>query len=592
MKHNYKLFLLPVLFAVLVLACNKVADLPHYGKGTSVQLTASTSSVVLAEADSTKGVVNFSWTSPEYSIDSSVVKYLLEIDTAGRQFAMAATFQVNGHLTTTLTGRDLNAVLLNFGYAPAKSHKLEVRVVSSYQNNNERYVSNTQELVVTPYGDPAKLSVSQSTISPTLANASQPGVEFSWAPAFAGYTGQVIYTIQYDSATKNFANLHELDPDTNVIKKALTQGEINETALNVKVAGGTAGKVEYRLKAMTMQGAITYSNTVAVTINSYLPILRFYLPGSYQSAAGYGNDWTPETAPELVRDLRPDALNRLYYTYIYLPAGAEFKVTQGRSWDVNYGGTGGDLASGSPNNLKVTTAGYYRVSVDRVNLKYDIREGRMGFVGGGTGAGWTPPNVFPAYAMGAAATNLFVGLTDLTVDGWKMIDGDSWNDGSNTVGETRSYGSAAGPGGPLEINGPSNFAAVTTAGRYRTIWDGRNVDNVVYQMSPATEMRVVGNGIDEAGVGEWSPGTSPQMTYTGNGIWTITIKLKADKDIKFLAGNDWGAFDYEDASGGSQAVGTAKKIRWDGSDNFKTPATGGTYTITLNENTQTVTIGL
>ena len=80
------------------------------------------------------------------------------------------------------------------------------------------------------------------------------------------------------------------------------------------------------------------------------------------------------------------------------------------------------------------------------------------------------------------------------------------------------------------------------------------------------------------------------MTYNGNGVWSITLTLVAGKDIKFLAGNAWGAFDYEDNSGGSTATGTPRKIKWEGGDNFKTPVTTGSYTITLNEYTQTVTI--
>jgi len=48
------------------------------------------------------------------------------------------------------------------------------------------------------------------------------------------------------------------------------------------------------------------------------------------------------------------------------------------------------------------------------------------------------------------------------------------------------------------------------------------------------------------------------------------------------AGDDWGAFDYEDAGGG--------KIIYDGSNNFSTPAAAGSYTITLNENTGSYTI--
>jgi hypothetical protein len=68
------------------------------------------------------------------------------------------------------------------------------------------------------------------------------------------------------------------------------------------------------------------------------------------------------------------------------------------------------------------------------------------------------------------------------------------------------------------------------------IWDGRDVNNIKYEMSPATEMRVVGDGMNMTGVNDWDPPTSPQMLYTGNGIWTITVTLKANKEIKFWQG--------------------------------------------------------
>jgi hypothetical protein len=344
--------------------------------------------------------------------------------------------------------------------------------------------------------------------------------------------------------------------------------------------------VDYRIKAVTAQGAVSISNIVSVTIQTYIPILRFYLPGGYQGGTGNGNDWDPGSAPELIRDLRPGALNKLYYIYLYLPAGAQFKFTQGRAWDVNYGGTGGNLSPGG-DNLTVATAGIYRISLDRTSMKYDIREGRMGFVGGATGAGWSPPNTFPNFAMGNPERNLFVGVTTFTTGGWKLIDNNDWNNGDLTVTNARSYGSSGGSGSLLAIN-DNNMPDITTAGRYRVIWNGRNADEVRYEISPATEMRLVGDGIQ--GVSAWDPGASPSLTYSGNGRWTITTNLLANKDIKFLAGNAWGAFDYEDNSGGSQGVGTARKIKWEGGDNFKTPAVAGTYTIVLDEQKQTVTI--
>lgn len=575
------------LLILLVLAgCAKAPELTYHKNGTAVTLSSSAASIAPTAADSNKVILTLNWTSPEYATDTNTYKYILELDSSTKNFTKPNTIIQTGARSKTFTGKEINNMLLNYGFALGVPVDLDFRITSSYSNNNELYKSNILKVRVTPYNDPSVLTTEKTSVSGTLNTAGDPSNKFTWTPSFTGYSGVVTYTLQYDSATKNFASLNEIAVGASTYLKQLNVGEMNDAALNEGVAGGTTGKVDFRIKAVTAQGAISYSNTVSVTINTYIPLLRFYMPGSYQSSTGQGTDWTPSNAPELIRDLRPAALNKLYYIYIWLPAGAEFKITQGRSWDVNYGGTGGDLAAGA-SNLKVTNAGYYRISIDRTSLKYDIREGRMGFVGGATGAGWNPPNVFPNYAMGLASTNLFVGLTDLTVDAWKMIDHNDWNSGDINVTNARSYGSAGGSGSTMEVNG-GNVPAVATAGRYRAMWDGRNPDNIKYEISPATEMRVVGNGIQ--GVPDWNPGASPQMTYMGAGKWQITVTLVAGKDIKFLAGNDWGAFDYEDNSGGSTATGVARKIKWEGGDNFKTPAATGSYTIILDEHAQTVTI--
>ncbi|MBC7849738.1 MAG: SusE domain-containing protein, partial [Chitinophagaceae bacterium] len=453
MRAIKSLFVLLIGIASMVAACTKVDELPFYESGAPVTLTASKTDVAPTIADSNSNVVSFIWSDPNYSTDTSNYKFLLEIDSTGRNFAKKTVKEISGDLGTGFTGREINAILLNNGFSLGVPITMDVRVVSSYANNNERYESNVVTVKFTPYSDPSKLTSNQISVEPALATAGQNALTFSWTPSFPGYSGTINYMIQYDSAGKNFANPKDIAVGSQLYSKGITQGEINETALSSGVPGGNTGKIDYRVKATTAQGAISYSNLFSVMIKSYVPILRFYLPGDYQAATGNGANWDPPTAPELIRDLRPAVLNKLYYTYIYLPAGAKFKVTQGRSWDVNYGGTAGTLVANGP-EFTVATAGVYRVSIDRTTMKYDIRNGRMGFVGGGTGAGWTPPNVFPAFAMGAPADNLFIGVTDLTVDAWKLIDNNEWNNGSNAVDETRSYGTGSPSGSTLEINGP------------------------------------------------------------------------------------------------------------------------------------------
>ena len=587
MKNSMKLFSLGLVLVLGVLACTKVADLPYYNHGNAVTLSSNFSSVTSTLADSNRVVVNFSWTTPNYDTDTTNYKYVLSIDSANRNFAKEVTKTVVGVRSTTLTGRELNNILLNYGFTPGRPYSLDVKVTSSYGNNNQKLESNVLRVTVTPFDDPSVLVSQYATITPTMAGSNDPGNTFTWTRAFIAYTGDITYTLQYDSAGKNFASPRDFAVGVNRLTVTLTQFEMNETALNKGVAGGTAGKMDYRIKAVTALGAVSYSNTVSVLINTYVPILRFYMPGGYQSATGNGNNWDPTTAPELIRDVRTEAMNKLYYIYLYLPAGAEFKVTQGRDWAINYGGTSNNLIAGGA-NFSVSTAGVYRVSIDRANMKYDIREGRMGFVGGATGAGWSPAAAFPNYALGHPEKNLFVGLTDLnSAGGWKLIDHNDWNNGDITAFNARSYGSAGGSGSTMQINS-ANMPDVSTTGRYRVIWDGRDVNNIKYEISPATEMRVVGNGL--TGIADWNPGASPLMTYSGNGVWTITVALDANEDIKFVAGNAWGAFDYEDNSGGSQSTGTPRRIKWEGGSNFKTPTAAGTYTITLDEKNQTVTI--
>lgn len=593
MKNILKIVVAVFALTALFAACSKIDNLhktdplPVFQSGVSPVLTSSVNTVAATLADSSNTIITFNWTDPKYANDASTTKYVLEIDTTGGNFSNPASKITTAVLTTGFTGRELNAILLGYGFPVGTAKSVDVRVISSYANNNERYVSNIVKVTTTVFADPSTLSASATSVSLSLANAASNAIDFSWNRAFTGYTGVISYSLQYDSAGKGFASPLEFSlSSAAALSRSVLQGDLNTAAINSGIPGGTSGKLEFRVKAVTALGAVVYSNVYLLSVDTYFPIRRFYMPGGYQAATGNGNDWDPPTAPEFIRDQRAGLLNNMYYIYIFIPGGQEFKITQGRSWGINYGGTGGNLVAGGA-NFSVPTSGYYRISFNASTMKYDIREGRMGFVGGATGAGWNPPNVFPSYALGGAATNLFVGLTDLTTDGWKLIDNDQWNNGSNAVDETRSYGSTGASGSSLETNG-ANFPNITTAGRYRVIWDGRDRDNVKYEMSAGTEMRVVGDGMQ--GVNAWDPGTSPQMTYLGNGKWQASLTLIAGKDIKFLAGNAWGAFDYEDNSGGTTATGVARSIKWEGGDNFKTPAVTGTYTITLDENAQTVTI--
>src|SRR5438045_1175798 len=243
---NFALLLTSATF--FFVACEKVKDLPNYKLGNPVTLTPSATSVTPGVGDSTKTVLTLNWSFPNYATDSAHMKYIVEIDSTGRNFAKEVTKTVTKNLSTTFTGRDLNTLLLNNGYKAGKAAKLDIRVTSSYANNNEKYISNVVQVTVTPYADPAKLATENTTVTGSLANASQHSNTFTWSSAFPGYSGTVAYTIQYDSAGKNFVSPQEIVVGNSIYSKSMTQAEMNTTAINSGIPmNSKTGKVEYRI---------------------------------------------------------------------------------------------------------------------------------------------------------------------------------------------------------------------------------------------------------------------------------------------------------------------------------------------------------
>lgn len=156
MKYLSKILVLALVIAGFS-ACNKVADLPLYSNGTAAVLSASVTSLAPVPADSNKTVLTLSWTNPHHATDSATEKYVVEIDSAGRNFAKATSRTIVGALSTSFIAKDLNAILLSYGFAYNTAYDMDIRVTSSYGNNNERIASNTIRVKVTTYKIPPKV---------------------------------------------------------------------------------------------------------------------------------------------------------------------------------------------------------------------------------------------------------------------------------------------------------------------------------------------------------------------------------------------------------------------------------------------------
>jgi starch-binding outer membrane protein SusE/F len=159
MKSLYKIFGVAMVAALGFTACDKANDVPTFDKGAASALTSSVATVAALPADSNNTVLTLNWTDPKYATDASKVKYVLEMDSTGKNFARAFSWTFTGTRTVSLLAKDLNNLLLgaSFNYAFNIVCDMEFRITSSYGNNNEAYRSNVVRVKVTPYKIPPRV---------------------------------------------------------------------------------------------------------------------------------------------------------------------------------------------------------------------------------------------------------------------------------------------------------------------------------------------------------------------------------------------------------------------------------------------------
>ncbi|RYY62269.1 MAG: SusF/SusE family outer membrane protein [Chitinophagaceae bacterium] len=564
--------------------------------------TPATSSSVVLNAATPDQAVTFSWSAATPGLTTApTYKVIMALRTGGDLATPLLEFDAQGNTSLDLTYTAIDAALSGKGIAAAAVTELNWSVVAT---NGDKTVmaSNVFIITVKRFSDgasPFQVLAPVSTLTAQSINPSSTSdkFEFRWTKSKAAQGGPAItYKVLFaerkvDGAgnplTIDWNNpLFSVDADNSGTDSLATISYKQMSDL-LSEAGFTNLPVPASLTwtVVAMSGDwkqySDYSNNIVLTRE-----IKMYIVGSATP-----NGWDASQAIRMIAD---GSNFGVFYMYVYLIGGQEMKFLNGQAFppaagavDWGMGSGPGELTADGESNIGIATSGVYRVTVDLNNMKYYLQTGRMATVGGATIAGWDPPGVFPSQEFGFAGTNLFLGVFDFNGgNDFKLIDGDSWPGGGGPVSQTRDYGRGSTDGVLAESN-EGNLPG-PAAGRNRVIWDGTDPLNLKYQIMPASEMRIVGNGM--TGVNDWDPGASPQMTWAGNGVWTLTLALKSNMEIKFLAGNDWGAFDYEDNSGGNQATGVPMKAAWTGGPNFKTPTVAGTYTVTLNEKTQTVTI--
>jgi hypothetical protein len=593
---NQKWWLITVIATVFITACDKKDILPSFQNGTTITLKSSQASLVPAPADSSTAVLKLDWTFPNYATDSANMKYVVEIDSSGKNFAKKISKTVMKNLTASFTGRELNTILLNYGYSLGNPVKLDIRVISSYANNNEKFVSNIVPLTITPYSDPSNLTTEKTSVTGTAPTSSNPSNTFSWTPSFPGYTGTISYVIQYDSAGKNFVAPLQIAGagGTSVYSASLNQGAMNTTALSSGIAVGNTGKVEYRVKATTTSGAIAYSNVVNVSITTFSPVpANLFITGD-ATLSGWANP-VPVPSQQFTKlDAYKFGITLWLNggkSYIFLPVNGDWGHKYGAIGANNTNNPAGDDFKAEGGDLKAPAAdGVYQIVVDFQTNKFTVTSipvpANLYIVGDATPGDWTNPVPIPSQQFTRLDNVTFGIVLNLTANKSYLflpLNGD-WG---HKFGGLGANGTNNVNGDQFKAEG-SDLKSPATSGLYMIKVNFATSSFTVTPYTGPSNLYIVG----DATPGDWNnpvPLPSQQFTQNTKGIFQLTLPLTANKSYLFLPLNgDWAhKFGGLGANGTNNVNGDSFKA--EGSD-LKSPATSATYTITVNFFTMTFSV--
>lgn len=380
MKYLAKIFLSIFTISVLLIACKKEGALPNYAESTAPVLSASKTTITPTATDSNSIIVTLNWTDPMMSTDSAHKMYVIEIDSTGRSFKQAAKIVLYGTLSKSLTGSELNSILLNFGFKFNVSYGVDVRVTSSYANNNDIKVSNTLKLMATPYKVPPKVELPTTGKLFIVGGATNGG----WNNPVSTPTQEFT---RIDETT--FAGIFDLSSGGSYLLLAVNGGwdekfgaigsnnSNNVNGDNFKKGGGDllapAITNKYLITVDFQQGKFTCVPYSGPTLPNDLFIVGGATPGGW-------NNPVPTPSQQFVRlsnaefEIASLALNQANGMYLLLPVNG--------SWSDKYGGVGGSNGSNIPlgDNFKQggsdlaapAVAGNYKINVNFATGKYTL----------------------------------------------------------------------------------------------------------------------------------------------------------------------------------------------------------------------------
>ncbi len=338
MRNLYKI-VLSIFLLIILFACED-KEIVTINNDINTSLSASESNITLSEDNEDSDVLTLSWTEAELGYDGPK-EYIVYFDTAGNDFANATNISARSESQLTLSNEQLNSMLLNdLELEGGASYDIDVKVETMVGTSYVASVSNTETITTTTYAISLDLSTEWGIVGDATENGwdgpDQPFYQTVEDNVYAAYVNLTEGEIKFRKNNSWDLNYGDTGND-NVLE---------EGGDNIKVTAGTY-KITFNVDDLT------YS-------------IEEYSWGLVGDATPNGWDG-PDT------QLTYDPTQDKWTTEIDLNAG-ELKFRLNNSWDdLNYGDNDADgtLNEGG-DNISVSNAGLYNVSMDLNNLTYSL----------------------------------------------------------------------------------------------------------------------------------------------------------------------------------------------------------------------------
>lgn len=144
--------------------------------GETPTLTASSSSVVLIEAETDEDAVTFSWNpyelnwSNEDVAHNEAINYILQFDQPGDNFESPEEVEVGSDLSRTFTHGELNALMNRMEYTAGQEGEVAVRLFPLLGDNQTPTYSDVVTISITPWLDKPKFATIYMVGDATASN--------------------------------------------------------------------------------------------------------------------------------------------------------------------------------------------------------------------------------------------------------------------------------------------------------------------------------------------------------------------------------------------------------------------------------------